>query len=111
MSEHNKRQHARFPVQQNLVAAINGHELVGACRDVNAEGVFFFTSTPVAEGDHVEIHLNLPAGIIFSDAVSLRASGKAIRVEQNSADEGCGAAVAFERIEIHHSTGTGAGSD
>jgi hypothetical protein len=104
MADNNqRRRNARFPVQQKLVAATNSTQLVGTCRDVNAEGVFFFTSTAIEEGSRVDLRLNLPPGTIFSDEVSLRASGNAIRVEDHTADGGFGVAVAFDQVEIHHS--------
>jgi hypothetical protein len=109
--ENQQRRNTRFPVRQSLLAVSKGRELSGICRDINAEGVFFFTSTPLTEGDQVEIRLNLPAGTIFSDEVSLLASGKALRIECNDGDGRCGVAVAFEHIEIHHSSSTSAGSD
>ncbi len=101
-----RRRNPRFAVRQNLVAASNGGEVAGTSRDINAEGIFFFTSTPVAEGDSLEIRLNLPAGIVFSDDVSLRALGKAVRIERNDGAGTFGVAVAFENIEIHHVSST-----
>ncbi len=109
--DNQRRRNARFTVRQGLVGASKGQELIGISRDVNAEGLFFFTSTPVAEGDHVDIRLNLPAGSIFSDEVLLLGRGKAVRVEHGNSEAAFGIAVAFEKIEIHHSTSKRAGSE
>lgn len=99
-----RRKTKRFPVRRKLAARIaEGEELVGSTRDVNAQGVFFFTAAPVPEGSHVDVVLNLPPGSIFSDLVFLRASGTAVRVE-HSDDGRLGVAVVFEEVEVTHSS-------
>lgn len=105
-----RRRTSRFPVRRPVSATADGKELVGITRDVNAEGVFFFTEMPVPEGSHVDIFLTLPPGSIFSDQVAVRASGTAVRVERNEADGTLGVAVAFEQIEIDHSMGAAGGA-
>jgi hypothetical protein len=109
VDETQRRRNARFPLERNLTVSSNGQQLIGVTRDVNAEGVFFFTSVPIAEGSRVEVLLRLPAGTIFSDEVLLRAVGKGVRLERTDGDGRLGVAVAFEQIQIDHST-TSAGS-
>ncbi len=106
MSEQQRRKSPRFPINRKVAAkAADGTDILGVARDVNAEGVFFFTDAEVAQGAKMEILLNLPAGTIFSDNVSLRAIGKIVRVEQTPNGTGrAGIAVAFEHIEISHSS-------
>jgi PilZ domain-containing protein len=104
VDEKQKRRNSRFPVEQNLTASLDGQHFVGITRDVNAEGVFFFTSTPITEGSQVEVVLRLPPGTIFSNEVLLRAVGKAVRIERTDGDARLGVAIAFEQIQIEHST-------
>ncbi len=101
-----KRRNPRFPVERDLTAAAEGQQISGKTRDVNAEGLFFFTTVPISEGSRVSVLLKLPAGSIFSDEVVLRASGKAVRIERSDGDSKIGVAVSFEQIQIDHSTAT-----
>jgi len=103
ISETQRRRNARFLTEQSITGASNGQQISGVTRDVNAEGVFFFTTVPIAEGSPVELFLKLPAGTIFSDSVLLRADGKVVRVEQGVSNGKSGVAVAFEHIQIDHS--------
>lgn len=102
--ESDKRRASRFVVRRPVTATgPDGLDVVGVTRDVNAQGVFFFTATPLTQGSQVEIFLTLPPGHIFSDYVSIKGTGTVVRVEQKEDDTALGVAVTFNEVEISHS--------
>jgi hypothetical protein len=76
------------------------YEVTGHTRDVSSRGVFFYVNSEIAEGAAIEFVMTLPAEITFTDPISVRCSGKVVRVDRNA--ESQGVAVAIEKYDFIH---------
>lgn len=74
------------------------YELTGHTRDVSSRGVFIYVSTEIAKGATMEFVMTLPPEVTLSSPLRVRCSGRVLRVEKDSGQQGI--AVAIEQYDF-----------
>ena len=83
-------------------------EIPAETRDVSAQGVFFYTATPLAEGSTVEFTLTLPPEITLTDSIRVRCRGRVVRIDDDRTDARLGMAAIIEQYDFVPETATDA---
>ena len=74
--------------------------------NLSQSGVFFATSSPLREGETVEILLNMPEEITDEPLTEWRCTGHVVRVERAKATNGTiGVGVQFDCYEVSRAEG------
>src|SRR5436305_12809206 len=84
-----QRSTRRFPMKLPLsVKMPKGEEveLSAETKDVSARGSFFYFDSSLNEGSPIEFTLTLPPEITLTESISLRCSGKVVRVDRLATD-------------------------
>ena len=80
-------------------------ENLGVSLDISEGGIHFATSTPVQEGETLEVRFEMPEQIVDEPSAEWKCTGEAIRVER--IDDGkFGVHVRFDCYEIARPEGT-----
>lgn len=88
----------RYPLSQPVTVrfASSGHyEFSGLSKNMSTSGIYLHANSVIAEGAHVEVILTLPSDT--ERPVSLRVSGKVVRIDDGSTS---GIAIAFGKLVI-----------
>jgi len=84
----------------------------GFTQDLSARGVFFYTDSPLALGDAVEIVLVMPSEITLTENTRVRCQGKVVRVADPAVGSKSGVAVQIESYEyLPEATSAQSGSE
>jgi hypothetical protein len=94
---HNQRFNYHLPVSIRMAGS--DHEGHGYTQDLSARGVLLFTDFPLAEGNAVELTLQMPSEITLGEAMRVRCYGLVKRVMASAAGTAHGVAVQLERYE------------
>jgi hypothetical protein len=73
-------------------------ELAGRTRDVSSRGVFMYLDSEISEGAPIEFVMTLPTEITLADPISVRCTGKILRVARTAQEQGV--AVAIEKYDF-----------
>jgi PilZ domain len=97
-----RRQTQRFSFQLPVSVRLAGTERegYGYTQDLSGRGVLFYTEFPLAEGDAVELTLQMPSEITLAEAMRVRCIGKVTRIIPPAGGTASGVAVHFERYEF-----------
>jgi PilZ domain len=96
-----RRAAQRFDFQLPLtVRWSNGeHSGCGFTQDLSTRGVFFYTDSPLAPGDAVEIVLVMPSEITLTENSRVRCNGRVVRLADPAVGSKSGVAVQIESYE------------
>ena len=75
----------RFALQLPVVVTAKSGETIwttAESRDVSSNGICFFCDTALEPESAIEFTLTLPTEITMTDPISVRCSGKVVRVER-----------------------------
>ena len=97
----------RFPYLLPLSLRQPGTSLegVGFTQDLSSRGVFFFTSSPLAEGSEIELTLRMPSEITLGESMPVRCRGHILRIvrplssDSSQGEPKIGVAVRLEGYE------------
>jgi PilZ domain len=67
--------------------------LAGHTRDVSSRGVFMYLDTDISVGGHIEFVMTLPPEITSSDSIRVRCTGKILRVDKATQEQGLAMAI------------------
>ena len=81
-------------VQAALPVSMEGRE-AGRTRDVSASGIFFETSAEIAEGEPIDLELELT---VDQGKVLLKCSGRVVRVERSEGRIGVAVKIVESRL-------------
>jgi hypothetical protein len=75
---------------------------IGKIRDISTRGVYFTIENNLSAGAHLNITIPFPTELTGGTKVSIRAIGKALRLEERyeNGDQKIGVAAVFEMHEI-----------
>ena len=93
----------RFEIRLPALVKLTGNgfqELLTETQNVSARGVFFYIDRPVAPGSKVEITLTLPSHITLTEAVRVRFTARALRIESCNGTSRMGVAAVIEEYEF-----------
>jgi len=96
-----RRAAQRFDFQLPLTLRWSGgeHSGCGFTQDLSSRGVFFYTDSPLAPGDAVEIVLVMPSEITLTENTRVRCQGRVVRVADPAVGSKSGVAVQIETYE------------
>ena len=93
----------RFGIRLPALVKLTGNgfqELLTETQNVSARGLFFYIDRPVAPGSRVEITLTLPSHITLTEAVRVRFTARALRIEPCNGTARVGVAAVIEEYEF-----------
>src|ERR1051326_8720905 len=73
-------------------------EVAGHTRDVSSRGVFMYLDTEIQAGAPIEFVMTLPPEITLSDPIRVRCTGRVLRVDKTSHEQGV--AVAIDKYDF-----------
>jgi hypothetical protein len=73
-------------------------EVAGHTRDVSSRGVFMYLDTEIQAGAPIEFVMTLPPEITLSDPIRVRCTGRVLRVDKASHEQGV--AVAIDKYDF-----------
>jgi PilZ domain len=97
-----RRPAQRFEVQLPVSVRHPGshQEFCGYIQNLSARGVFFYSESPVAEGDQLELMLQMPSEVTLAEPMPVRCQAKVMRVVPPAGGTTFGVAVQLERYEF-----------
>jgi hypothetical protein len=96
-----KRNIRRFPLDLPISVKFldsRSLELAGHTRDVSSRGVFMYLDSDISAGGPIEFVMTLPPEITLSESIRVRCTGKILRVDKATQEQGL--AVAIDRYEF-----------
>lgn len=98
--ERRKTQRFSFNLPVSVRLAGSDHEGYGYTQDLSGRGALFYTELPLAEGDAVELTLQMPSEITLAEVMRVRCVCKVMRITPPAGGTARGVAVHFERYEF-----------
>jgi len=97
----------RFDMRLPAIVKFEGSgEVFTETQNVSARGVFFYVDRSVSAGAKLEVTLTFPPHVTLTDAVRVRFTARAIRVDDPLPSSRIGVAAMIENYEFLRSTGT-----
>ena len=96
----------RFDMRLPAIVKYEGaDEFHTETQNVSARGVFFYLDKTISPGTKLDVKLTFPPHVTLTDAVRVRFSARAIRVENPLPSGRIGVAAMIEDYEFMRSTG------
>jgi PilZ domain len=97
-----RRPAQRFEVQLPVSVrhTAGQQEFHGYIQNLSARGVFFYSESAVAEGDHLELMLEMPSEVTLAEPMPVRCQAKVVRVLPPDGGTTFGVAVQLEGYEF-----------
>lgn len=95
-----KRATRRFLLQLPIALQSNGDSVHLHTRDVSASGVCFHSNSRLTEGQDINFTMTLPPEITLTEPISVRCTGRVVRVEKCNITNDVSVAAIIDRYEF-----------